>query len=219
MSTIKGHRTFASVLGFELTDMWVRCSTLTSWTTLHTAVLLALPPALSRVSRKPLALLDNVLDASASLTNSAFTRLLTIYSNVPEGAGPDHRLNPLAGPAASCALEALKSLVYKLAAAVRQWPTEAREAGLLIIHAAQLRVFDDATLTVPLDYDQSSNIDRMPAPLPELVDGLNDIYDRKERKHAAQCMVYMTLALPSTGFNFWDNFGYEDEQFRRRTCS
>jgi hypothetical protein len=120
----------------------------------------------------------------------------------------------LAGPAAAYALEALKSLVYTIAVAVRQWPTEARRASLFKIHSAQLRVLNNATMTVPLEYDQSSNIDRMPAPLPELLDGLNDRHGRKERKHAAQCMVYTTLALPSTGFKFWEDLGYEEEQFQ-----
>jgi hypothetical protein len=187
--------------------MWMRCSTLTSWTTLHTAVLLALPPALSRISRKPLALLDDVLDAFASLTTSAFSSFLTEHSDSAVRAAANL---PHMGDTAAYALEALKSLVHKLAAAVQQWPTETSEAALLKIQSSQLRALDDSTLRVPLAYDPSSDIDKMPLPLPALLECINNKSTEEKRKHGAQFVVYMTSALLSTGLYFWQDVGSEE---------
>jgi hypothetical protein len=197
-------------LDSKLTYAWVCCSSLPSWTLGHTPVLLALPPALSRVSRQPLALLDDVLDATASLTNNAFSGFATqlVYNHGRVVANLPHTAQ--GGFTAAYALEALKSLVHKLAAAVRQWPTETSAAGLLKIHSSLLRTLDAMTLTMPLPYDQSSNIARMPAPLLDRLNPAN-AYCQIKCKHAAQCMVSMTSALLSTGFNFWQGIGYEEE--------
>jgi hypothetical protein len=200
---------------YRLTYVCIGCSRLTTWTKLHAAVLIALPIALARVSRKPLVLLDDVLEASASLTNNLLSTLLVDKSdNIAQAAVKGPEVEAGGNGAANCtpALVALEGLVLALAAVVWQWPKETCEAGLLKIHSYQLRALDECTLTVPLAYDNSSDIDRMPVPLPALLECLNKAVPEENCKHGAQFVVYMTSALVSTGFNFWQDIGHEERQ-------